>query len=137
MKGCINNTETEVHLVHDAVELLLKKDAKNVIDGLAKLGSALEKLPGALNNCTAAAMHVKDEAPRLLTALETLKHPKDFAYHVGVDFVVDHADIFNEIGAAIDSYQHRQWEAFGKHTGAALSELLVGKKAVLATVIIV
>merc|ERR1719171_2412401 len=136
MRGCLNETETEVHLVHRAVDLLMKKDAKNVIDGLAKLGSAFDELPKLIGNCTIAAEDVKDEAPRLLQALETLKHPVDFAYHVGGSLIVNHADIFHEVSAAIDSYQRQQWEAFGSHTGEALSEILVGKKPAPAIIIV-
>jgi ABC-type phosphate/phosphonate transport system ATPase subunit len=128
MKGCLNETETEVHLVHDAVDLLMKKNAKDAMDGLSKLGMALDGLPKAIQNCSVAAKDVQDLAPNLVQALETLKHPKDFAYHVGVDLWVDHADIFQEIGSAIDDYQKQRWESFGNHTGEALSELLVGKK---------
>lgn len=136
MRGCLNETETEVHLVHRAVDLLMKKDAKNVIDGLAKLGSAFDELPKLIGNCTIAAEDVKDEAPRLLQALETLKHPVDFAYHVGGSLIVNHADIFHEVSAAIDSYQRQQWEAFGSHTGEALSEILVGEKPAPAIIIV-
>jgi len=136
MRGCINETETEVHLVHKAVDLLIKKDAQDVIDGLAALGTALDGLPKAISNCSTAAQDVKDEAPRLLKALETLKHPVDVAYNVGKELIINHADIFQQIGSAIDSYQHQQWEAFGKHTGEALAELLVGKKPEPATIIV-
>jgi hypothetical protein len=136
MEGCLNMTAAEVHLVHDAIGLLMKANAKDAVDGLQKLGEAFDSLPATIGNCTTAAVDVKEEAPRLLAALETLKHPKDFAYHVGVDLVVDHADIFNEIGAAIDSYQHQRWEEFGTHTGQALSALLVGKPAAPAVIIV-
>ena len=69
---------------------------------------------------------VKDEAPKLLKALEALKNPKEFAFHVGKDLIVNHADIFREVSASIDDYHAQKWEDFGKDTGAALSKLLVG-----------
>ena len=72
------------------------------------------------------ALQVKDEAPKLLKALEALKHPKEFAFHVGKDLIVNHADIFREVSASIDDYHAQKWEDFGKDTGAALSKLLVG-----------
>ena len=80
-------------------------------------------------NCSSygrKAPQVKDEAPKLLKALEALKHPKEFALHVGKDLIVNHADIFREVGASIDDYHAQKWENCGKDTGAALSKLLVG-----------
>merc|ERR1719421_1950590 len=100
------------------------------------LSARLDELPKAIDNCTAAAKDVKDEAPRLLKALETLKHPMDVAYHVGKELIINHADIFQEISFAIEAYQRQQWEAFGNHTGEALAELLVGKKPLLATIMV-
>ena len=55
-----------------------------------------------------------------------MKHPKEFAFHVGKDLIVNHADIFREVSASIDDYHAQKWEDFGKDTGAALSKLLVG-----------
>ena len=77
------------------------------------------------------ALQVKDEAPKLLKALEALKHPKEFAFHVGKDLIVNHADIFREVGASIDDYHAQKWENCGKDTGAALSKLLVGETVLL------
>merc|ERR1712193_118587 len=85
-----------------------------------------ELLPTAVQNCDAAAKDVKDEAPKLLKALEALKHPKELAFHVGKDLIVNHADVFHEVSASIDDYHAQKWEDFGKDTGAALSKLLVG-----------
>ena len=72
------------------------------------------------------ALQVKDEAPKLLKALEALKNPKEFAFHVGKDLMVNHADIFRDVSASIDDYHAQKWENCGKDTGAALSKLLVG-----------
>merc|ERR1711907_359318 len=127
MKDCLANTEDEIKDVEDAIHLLEKKDAHDVLDGLGKLGSALELLPTAVQKCDDAAKEVKDEAPKLLKALETLKHPVEFAYHVGKDLIVNHADIFQEVSEAIDDYHAQKWEECGKSTGAALSKLLLGK----------
>jgi len=131
MKACLSDTVTEIKDVEAAVELLEKKDAHDVLDGLGKLGSALEQLPTAVEMCEAAAKDVKDEAPKLLKALEALKHPKEFAFHVGKDLIVNHADIFREVSASIDDYHAQKWENCGKDTGAALSKLLVGETVLL------
>merc|ERR1719271_788494 len=78
MKDCLASTESEIKDVQEAIELLEKKDAHDVLDGLGKLGSALELLPAAVQKCDAAAKDVKEEAPKLLKALEALKNPKEF-----------------------------------------------------------
>merc|ERR1712070_782830 len=123
-------TEDEIKDVEDAIHLLEKKNARDVLDGLGKLGSALELLPTAVQKCDDAAKDVKDQAPKLLKALETLKHPIEFAYHVGKDLIVNHADIFQEVSTAIDDYHSQKWEECGKITGAALSKLLVGEMSI-------
>merc|ERR1711977_683782 len=127
MKDCLANSENEIKDVEDAIELLEKKNAKDVLDGLGKLGSALELLPTAVNQCEAAAKDVKDDASKLVKAFEVLKHPKEFAYHVGKDLIVNHKDIFHDVSAAIDDYRKHEWEECGKSTGAALAQLLVGE----------
>jgi hypothetical protein len=129
MKDCLAKSESEIQDVEDAIKLFEKKNAHDVLDGLGKLGSALELLPTTVQNCDNAAKDVKDEAPKLLQALETLKHPIEFVYHVGKDLIVNHAQIFQEVSTAIDDYHSQKWEECGKSTGAALSKLLVGKAA--------
>merc|ERR1711937_858337 len=98
MKDCLANTESEIKDVEAAIQFLEKKDAHDVLDGLAKLGSALELLPTAVQNCDAAAK----------------------------DLMVNHADIFRDVSASIDDYHAQKWENCGKDTGATLSKLLVG-----------
>ena len=63
MKDCLAKTESEIKDVEAAIQLLEKKDAHDVLDGLGKLGSALELLPTAVQNCDAAA---KDVHPPLI-----------------------------------------------------------------------
>jgi hypothetical protein len=127
MQDCIAKTENEIKDVEAAIKLFEKKNAKDVLNGLGKLGSALELLPNAIQTCDAGAKDVKDEAPKLFKALQTLKHPVSFAYHVGKDLMVNHADIFHEVDSAIDDYNAQSWEECGKSVGAALSKLLVGE----------
>ena len=55
-----------------------------------------------------------------------MKNPKEFAFHIRKDLIVNHADIFREVSASIDDYHAQKWENCGKDTGAALSKLLVG-----------
>merc|ERR1712070_483211 len=125
MQDCLANTENEIKDVQEAIELLEKKTPQDVLNGLGKLGSAFKLLPKAVEQCEAAAKDVKDDASKLQKALEVLKHPKEFAYHVGKDLIVNHKNIFHEVSAAVDDYREKKWEECGKSTGAALSELLV------------
>ena len=85
----------------------------------------------AVSHCDAAAKDVKDQAPKLLRAIHAMKSPTDFAYHVGKDLVVNHADIFQEVSAAIDAFEHQLWEDIGKNVGAALAKLVVGETFVM------
>jgi hydroxypyruvate isomerase len=134
MKDCLASSEDDIKDVQEAIALLEKKDATDVLNGLGKLGQALENLPTVVGKCEAAAKDVKDEAPKLVEALEALKHPKAFVFHVGKDLIVNHADIFSEVSAAIDAYHAQNFEECGKSTGEALSKLLVGEMSLTATV---
>merc|ERR1719163_2780339 len=67
---CLENVSaTEFPYVRDAVALFQKKDGRDMLQGLGKLGSALEKLPEAVSHCDAASKDIKDQAPKLLRAI--------------------------------------------------------------------
>jgi uncharacterized protein YecA (UPF0149 family) len=128
LQGCFEASESDSLFIHEAIQLLEQKDAKDVIDGLADIGKALESLPLVISTCEAAADELKEDGKKLEKALEVLKHPLEFAYHVGKDLMLNGKDIFHEVTAAQSDYKAQLWRSFGQDVGAALEKLLVGDK---------
>merc|ERR1719265_2354894 len=107
--------------------MIEKKDAHDVLDGLAHIGRGLETLPATIATCKEASEDLKGAGARLVKALATLRHPLEFAYHVGEDLVVNGKDIFEEVDDAVKQYKSVSWEAFGKDVGEAFEKLIVGE----------
>ena len=84
-----------------------------------------------LQTCKSAEKDAKAQAEKIEKALALMKHPMQFAYHVGHDLVVNRVDIFNEVNAAVTAYKAAQWEAFGQNVGAALNKLIVGYQSLI------
>merc|ERR1719305_1600534 len=92
--------------------------------GIQQLATAAEEIPSLIRKCKSAE---KDAA-----ALALMKHPMQFAYHVGHDLLVNRVDIFHEVDAAVTAYKAAQWEVFGQNVGAALNKLIVGNMMLVA-----
>jgi hypothetical protein len=129
LQDCLRATQDEIEEVQGAVELLEKKNAHDALNGLGKLGKSLENVPQVIDTCEAATDDVKADATAFHQALETLKHPLSFAYHVGSDLMVNGNDIMRDVEQAIDEYQQKKWEDFGKAMGKALIAILIGKES--------
>ena len=70
-------------------------------------GSAKRKRHSA--RCKSAEQDAKAEAEKIEAALALMKHPMQFAYHVGHDLVVNRVDIFHEVDTAVTAYKAAQY----------------------------
>jgi len=61
----------------------------------------------------------------LAKAVKQINSPKTFAFHIGKDLVVNGADIYHEVMAAISDYHAKQWLNFGVQIGLALHKLII------------
>lgn len=58
--------------------------------------------------------------------LENFKNPKELAYKIGTNIVVNGVDIYKEMNAAYTNYQTKNYEAFGKDIGVSLALVFIG-----------
>jgi len=122
VKACIQKTVTTVEDLDDAVKDFEKKDASDVLKGLKLLGQAFETLPAALKSCKA----VESDVEEIINACKAMVSPESFAFHLGKDLIVNGADIYHEIYAAVGDYKAKNWPDFGVQIGTALHKLIIG-----------
>jgi len=58
--------------------------------------------------------------------LKQFKNPKEVAYKVGQNMMVNGVDIYKELSAAYTSYYAKEFEAFGKDVGIAVALTFIG-----------
>merc|ERR1719359_1551234 len=131
-KECFDDAKSEFDLFDSAIVSLEKKDAEDMKKGIQQLATAAQEIPSLLQTCKSAEKDAKAEAEKIEAALALMKHPMQFAYHVGHDLLVNRVDIFHEVDAAVTAYKGAQWEVFGQNVGATLNKLIVGTEMLVA-----
>lgn len=58
--------------------------------------------------------------------LKQFKNPRELAYQVGHNIMVNGVDIYKELSAAYTSYYAKEYEEFGKDVGIALALSFIG-----------
>ena len=58
--------------------------------------------------------------------LKQFKNPKEVAYKVGQNMMVNGVDIYKELSAAYTSYYAKEFEEFGKDVGVAVALTFIG-----------
>lgn len=99
-----------------------------MLDGIKQLASAAKNLPEHLRDCKGAV----DDYKQLFEALKQMEHPKEFAFHIGKDILVNGKDIYHHIQAMIQDFKEKNFKNFGKELGIILEEILVGNKPSMA-----
>ena len=69
--------------------------------------------------CKSAEKDAKAEAEKIEAALALMKHPMQFAYHVGHDLLLNRVDIFHEVDAAVTAYKAAQYAGNRRMEAAA------------------
>lgn len=73
------------------------------------MAEALDTVPDAMIDCG----QVVNDAKKLKFALLQLRSPLRFAYHVGIDLVINGMNIYNEVNQAIADYKDDDFLAMG------------------------
>lgn len=121
--SCIDSSEDLLLKMKSAYELVQKQDAMDMMKAMEMIAVALKNdVPNAAKACDASEQQVKD----LLKSLAIIEHPKEFAYHVGQDLMVNGVNIYAEINASVGFYKAQQWEKFGLAIGKALEMIIIG-----------
>jgi len=119
---CITDMETVFADTEQAVKDFEAGGATNILAGLKELGNVLQLVETDMKDCSAA----KEDWPRLKALADVFKSPKNFAFHVGHDILVNGKDIFHEIEDSISEYKAENWEQFGLDVGTAAAKTILG-----------
>ena len=69
----------------------------------------------------------KADWEKLAKMASIFESPTSFAYHVGRDLIVNHAQIYSEISSAISAYDVHDWYNFGLNVGKAAAKTILGE----------
>lgn len=58
--------------------------------------------------------------------IEKFKEPKELAYTIGSNIVVNGVDIYREMSAAYTNYYAKEYEAFGRDLGVSIALVFIG-----------
>jgi hypothetical protein len=119
---CITDMDKVFSQTEQAVKDFSAGGASNILAGLKEIGGVLQTVDVDMKDCSKA----KEDWPRLEALAKVFESPKEFAYHVGKDIMVNGKDIFHEIEASITDYKAEQWEQFGLDVGTAAAKTILG-----------
>lgn len=124
--NCMANPKEVVESIERAVATFGKKDMdmSDVIMSLSTLGTSFHTMIDAIKTCDNEV--TQREVKILMKMLENFKNPKDLAYKIGTNIIVNGVDIYNEMSAAYTNYMGKEYENFGKDLGISLSLVFIG-----------
>ena len=120
------NPKEIVESIENAIGTFGKKDMQmqDVIMSLSNLGISFHHMIDAIKHCD---NEVTQREVKILTKMiENFKNPKDLAYKIGTNIVINGVDIYNEMSAAYTNYLAKEYESFGKDIGISLSLVFIG-----------
>lgn len=123
---CMADPEEVVTSIERGLSQFAKKDMElqDVITGLTRLGVSFQKLVAAIKQCDNEV--TAKEVKILMKMLESFKDPKELAYTIGSNIVVNGVDIYREMSAAYTNYLGKEYEAFGKDIGISMTLVFIG-----------
>lgn len=65
---------------------------------------------------------------KLAAMIAVLENPASFAYHVGIDLLINGRDIYREISQSVVDYKAGSWGDFGFQLGEAAAKVLIGEE---------
>ncbi len=120
---CITDGETTFEEIEESVKELAKGGTKNIINGLAHIGKALEQLPAEFQDCQSATEILQD----FKYIVEEFKNPKQLVVHVGYEILWYGRSIYKDITGAVANFQEGEFKKAGVNVGDIIHILLVDK----------
>lgn len=121
---CIDDPTKSMKEIEDAVANFETNDMMHLTLGMQQLALSLYSIVNAVKECDE---QVRDEELEIITnMLKQFKNPKEVAYKVGQNLMVNGVDIYKELSAAYTSYYAKEYEAFGKDVGIAVALTFIG-----------
>jgi len=130
VKPCIKETGDSYNDINSAIQFFQAGDPISIVQGLAALGTALQDIPSALQDCGGAY----GKAANLTKAIIAIQDAVTYFSIVGKNVVINGIDIYDEMHTAVQAFSVGAWKDFGTYTGQAFSKLFldnidVSKKA--------
>lgn len=113
--------------VEDALMNFKTMSLSGITAGLEDVADVFTTISSGIKECSQSPDIQKLDD--LIEMLKSFKNPKDFAYHIGKDIIVNGANIFTNINDGIASYKAENYEKVGEDIGVALDLVVFGEKA--------
>ncbi|CAD8191189.1 unnamed protein product [Paramecium octaurelia] len=126
IRQCIDGVNLMVIDFEESVRLLETGLPHNVVQSLQIFGDGLQHFPQALDQCKASIKEAAKLAKQLRELIKALQNPASFAFHIGIDLIVNGKDIYREIFIAVDDWKQGNWNDFGYQLGKAMYQIFVG-----------
>lgn len=126
---CFADGVVEVETVIDAVHHLRMDDFEDKLLGLKTLGQSFQDVPDMMKQCNASLGRVHADSLHLKAALQAMKYPGSFAFHLGQDLLLNGVNIFHEVNGATAAWDAQDYQDFGMHVGRALFQIVIGEGA--------
>lgn len=123
-ESCIIDVDTIGYDIYDAVEDFEAGDFDSVLDGVARLGDAIEAIADGISECKDA---VEIDWKTLMEMGEIFKHPEDLIVQIGEDILLNRKSIKSDIDAFKADFAAESWEQAGKDIGDAVALVFFGK----------
>ncbi|CAK92123.1 unnamed protein product (macronuclear) [Paramecium tetraurelia] len=126
IRQCIDGVNLMVIDFEESIRLLETGLPHNVVQSLQIFGDGLQHFPQALDQCKASIKEAAKLAKQLRELIKALQNPASFAFHIGIDLIVNGRDIYREIFTAVDDWKQGNWNDFGYQLGKAMYQIFVG-----------
>lgn len=121
---CVSDSTAAFDQLEAAYKKMQEKNPVAMMEAMKMIAEALKvELPAAMNSCEATEKELHD----IIAALEIMKHPASFMYHVEHNLEVNGIDIYNNMNDSVGHFKKKEYHDGGYSLGTALGLLLVGK----------
>lgn len=123
---CIDDPQRIVEDFEAAIATFGKENVEmtDVMSSLTKIGMSVKKLSDAAKDCDNEI--TKKELDILTKMVGKFSNPKEFAYEMGANIMVNGVDIYREMSAAYTNYLAKEYESFGRDIGVSLALIFIG-----------
>lgn len=96
----------------------------DIMSAVTTIGASMNKIAASAKNCDNDI--TKREFEILSKMTENFKNPKELTYKIGTNIMVNGVNIYQEMNAGYTNYLAKEYEAFGRDVGVALTMIFIG-----------
>jgi hypothetical protein len=125
IETCVQNGRAMLLTIAEAVHDLKEGTEESVEAGVQLLGEVIQEASSELVDCETA----EEDFEKLARMASSFAHPWAFAFHAGMNIIIDHVEITDEIHAAVQAWDAPDFQEFGFNVGEALAHVLLAENA--------